>query len=144
MGIRNWMQGCTIDVLYHTLTGDSGEYRIKEEGRQRTYKRNTMRIKCTSKKGKAGLYEWQKQKTGRGREEEKLHSHKRHRDGEKESGIYLQLSAALKAINTYKASAIWALGQYWSVYVYLCVMDDSSYLCSLPSRCWPCQHLRWL
>lgn len=35
----------------------------------------------------------------------KVHSLKRHKEGEKESGIYFHLSTALKAINTYKASA---------------------------------------
>jgi len=37
---------------------------------------------------------------------------KRHREGEKQSGIYFHPSTALKAINTYKARASGALGQY--------------------------------
>lgn len=64
-----------------------------------------------------------------------MHSEKRHREGVKDSGIYFHLSTALKAINTYKASAFRALGQYWSVCVFVCVMDDSSHLCSLSSGC---------
>lgn len=71
-------------------------------------------------KGKAGLYERWKQMTVGGKEKEKVHRQKRDREGEKESGIYFHLSTALKAINTYKASAFRALGQYWSVYVFVC------------------------
>lgn len=52
--------------------------------------------------------------------EGKSASPERHREGEKESGIYFQLSTALKAINTYKASAFRALGQYWSECVFVC------------------------
>lgn len=51
----------------------------------------------------------------------------------KETGIYFHLSTALKDINTYKDCAYRALGQYWSVYVCLRVMDDSAHLCSLSS-----------
>lgn len=58
--------------------------------------------------------------TGRGKEKKEVRSEKRHREGEKESGIYFHLSTALKAMNTYKASAFRALGPYWLVCVFLC------------------------
>lgn len=58
-----------------------------------------------------------KQSTGLGKEREVEKKQKGQREGEKQSGIYFHLSTALKAINTYKASACRALGQYWSVCV---------------------------
>lgn len=72
-------------------------------------------------KGKTGLYEDGNRRQGEERKGEEVHSQKRWRQGEKESGIYFHLSTALKAINTYKAPAFRALGQYWSVRVCVCV-----------------------
>lgn len=82
--------------------------------------RDIKRIKWAGKGGKQGWMNNGKRWLGEEGRKKEVYGQKSQGKGEKGSGIYFHLSTALKAINTYKASALGPLGQCWSMCVFVC------------------------